>query len=90
MMYTIFHFGYILFFESGWIFMELFKKSIDSIIRDKKLLDLLNNVEINSIEELCSYSQKDLIAKQIPNFYIKDISIALQSNGLDLRKNKKR
>lgn len=69
--------------------MELLQKSIDSIIRDKKLLDLLNNVEINSIEELCSYSQKDLIAKQIPNFYIKDISIALQSNGLDLRKNKK-
>lgn len=70
--------------------MELLQKSVDTIIRDKKLIELLNNIEINTIEELCNHSQKELAEKQIPNFYIKDISIALQSNGFDLRKNNKR
>lgn len=70
--------------------MELLQKGVDTIIRDKKLIELLNNIEINTIEELCNYSQKELTEKEIPNFYIKDISIALQSNGLDLRKNKRR
>lgn len=70
--------------------MELLEKGIDAIIRDKKLIELLNNIEINTIEELCNYSQKELADKQIPNFYIKDVVIALQSNGFDLRKNNKR
>jgi len=70
--------------------MELLQKGVDTIIRDKKLIELLNNIEINTIEELCNHSQKELSEKQIPNFYIKDISIALQSNGFDLRKNNKR
>lgn len=70
--------------------MELLQKEIDFIIRDKKLIELLNNIEINTIEELCDCSQKELAEKLIPNFYIKDIAIALQSNGLDLRKNNKK
>jgi len=70
--------------------MELLQKGVDTIIRDKKLIELLNNIEINTIEELCNHSQKELSEKQIPNFYIKDISIALQSNGFDLRKNNKK
>jgi len=70
--------------------MELLEKGIDTIIRDKKLIELLNNIEINTIEELCNYSQKELVEKEIPNFYIKDISIALQCNGFDLRKNNKK
>ena len=70
--------------------MELFEKGIDNIIRDKKLIELLGNIEIHTIKELCNYSQKELAEKEIPNFYIKDISIALQSNGFDLRKKNKR
>lgn len=70
--------------------MELLQKGIDAIIRDKKLIELLNSIEINSVEELCNHSQKELSEKQIPNFYIKDITIALQSNGLDLKKNRKK
>lgn len=70
--------------------MEVLEKGIDSIIRDKKLIELLNNIQINTVEELCNYSQKELAEKQIANFYIKDISIALQSNGLDLKKNKRK
>lgn len=69
--------------------MEILQKEIEYIIRDKKLIEILHNVQINTIEELCNNSQKELAEKQIANFYIKDIIIALQSNGLDLRKNKR-
>jgi uncharacterized protein YjgD (DUF1641 family) len=70
--------------------MEILDKNVDTIVRDKKLLDKINNIEIKTISDLTNYSQKELAEKGIENFYIKDIVIALQSNGLDLKKNSKR
>lgn len=70
--------------------MELLNKGIDSIIKDKRIIEMLNDVEINTIEELCNYSQKELAEKKIANLYIRDISIALQSNGLDLKNSRRR
>jgi len=70
--------------------MEIIEKGVETIIRDKVILEKLSNIDVKTIGELCSYSQKELQEKQIENFYIKDIIIALQSNGLDLKKNRKR
>ncbi len=70
--------------------MEILEKSVDMIIRDKKLLDKLNNIDIKTISDLTTYSQKQLTEMGIENFYIKDIIIALQTNGFDLKKNTKR
>lgn len=70
--------------------MEILDKNVDAIIRDKKLLDKINNIEIHTISDLVNYSQKELLEKGIENFYVKDIIIALQSNGMDLKKNKRK
>ena len=70
--------------------MEILDKNVNTIIRDAILLDKIKSIEINTISDLINYSQKELSEKGIENFYIKDIIIALQSNGLDLRKNNKR
>ena len=70
--------------------MEILEQDISSIIRDKMLIEKLKNVGINTIRELSSYSQKELAEKQIQNLYIKDIIIALQCNGLDLKSARKK
>lgn len=70
--------------------MEILYKSVDTIIRDKKLLEKIKDIEIKTISDLTNYSQKELIKKGIENFYVKDIIIALQSNGLELKKNSRR
>lgn len=70
--------------------MEILDKDIDTIIRDKVILEKLRSIGINTVEELSNYSQKELTEKNIENFYIKDITIALQCNGLDLKRNKRK
>lgn len=70
--------------------MEIIENGVETIIRDKVILEKLSNIDVKTIGELCNYSQKELQEKQIENFYIKDIIIALQSNGLDLKKNRKK
>lgn len=70
--------------------MDILNKNVDAIIHDKKLLDKITSIEIHTISDLSSYSQKELVEKGIENFYVKDIRIALQCNGLDLKKNSKR
>ena len=70
--------------------MDILDKNVDSIIRDKKLLEKINNIEIHTISDLVNYSQKELLEKGIENFYIKDIIIALQCNGMDLKKNRRK
>lgn len=70
--------------------MEILEKGIDFIIRDKVILEKLYSLEIKTIGDLSNYSQKELSEKQVANLYIKEIIIALQSNGLDLKKNRRR
>lgn len=67
--------------------MDILNKDIDTIISDKLIVEKLRGININTIGELKEYSRKELTEKQIENFYIKDIIIALQCNGLDLRSN---
>ena len=61
-------------------------KSINEVIKNKDLLAQINESGITTLEELCSYSKKKLVEKGIANLYVKDIMIALQSEGLDLKK----
>ena len=61
-------------------------KQINEIIKNKAILEQLNNIGINTLEELCSYSPKRLTEKGLANLYVKDIAIALQCEGFDLRK----
>ena len=62
------------------------EKNISDIVKNKAVLEQLNHLEINTLEELCSYSPKRLTEKGIANLYVKDIVIALQCVGLDLSK----
>ena len=62
------------------------EKQISDIIRNKAILEQLSNLEINTLEELCSYSPKRLTEKGMASLYVKDIAIALQCEGLDLSK----
>lgn len=48
---------------------------------------MLYNNYIHTIKQLSSYSQKKFTQKGIAWLYIKDIIIALQCNGYDLRRN---
>lgn len=66
--------------------MEKSEKKLNEVINQKLLLDRLNNIGITTLEELCSCSQKELLEKGIENLYVKDIVIALQCKGIDLRK----
>ena len=70
--------------------MEILNKDINTIIRNKVILEKLRGIGINTVGELTNYSQKELTEKQIENVYIKDIIIALQCSGLDLRRNNKK
>lgn len=66
---------------------EILRQNISEIIKDRVVLEKLNSINIFTIEELCTYSPKELASENIENLYIKDIRIALQINGLDLRSN---
>ena len=57
------------------------EKQINDIVRNKAILE-----QLNTLEELCSYSPKRLTEKGIASLYVKDIAIALQCEGLDLSK----
>lgn len=70
--------------------MDISGNSIETIIRDKVIIEKLKAIDINTIGELKEYSRKELMEKQIEQFYIKDIVIALQCNGLDLRSNNRK
>ncbi len=62
------------------------ERQISDVVRNKAILDQLNHLEINTLEELCSYSPKRLTEKGVASLYVKDITIALQCEGLDLSK----
>ena len=66
---------------------ELLNKNINEIIRNKVIVEKLNNINIFTIKDLIAYSPKELAVNGIENLYIKDIRISLQINGVDLRSN---
>ncbi len=65
--------------------VKMIKKSLEQVINNRRLLEMINGAGINTLEELCSYSRRRLMEKGIGNLYVKDIAIALQCEGLDLK-----
>lgn len=66
---------------------EILKKDVREIIRNKKILSILDDIGINNVEELCGYSRMELSEKGMENTLVKDVRIALQLNGIDLKPN---
>ena len=66
---------------------EIFGKEVKEVIKDRKLLGALDGIGISNIGELCNYSKMELNEKGLTNSSVKDISIALQLNGIDLKPN---
>lgn len=66
---------------------EILKKEVSEIIRERKLLNRIQEIGIHTIEELCNHSRIELSKKGLENLYINDIIIALELNGLDLKPN---
>ena len=66
---------------------EILNKEVGEVIRDRKLLQRLEDISIHTIAELCSHSRMELSQKGLENIYINDIIIALELNGLDLKPN---
>ena len=66
---------------------EVFKKEVKDIIKDRAILSALSEIGIQSVTELCGYSRMELNEKGLENSSVKDIRIALQLNGIDLKPN---
>jgi len=66
---------------------EIFGKEVKEVIKDKNILGSLETIGINSIGELCAYSRMELSERGLANSTVKDIRIALQLNGIDLKPN---
>lgn len=66
---------------------EILEKDVNELIKDKELLGALSNIGISNVQELCGYSRMELNEKGLTNSTVKDIRIALQLNGIDLKPN---
>ena len=66
---------------------EILCKSVNEVIRDKKILGTLDEIGIANVGELCNFSRMELNERGIPNSQVNDIRIALQLNGIDLKPN---
>lgn len=66
---------------------EVLKKDVKEIIRDREILKALDNIGVQNVGELCGYSRMELNEKGLENSSVKDIRIALQLNGIDLKPN---
>ena len=66
---------------------EVLKKDIKEIIKDRAILSALDGIGVQSVAELCTYSRMELNEKGLENGSVKDIRIALQLNGIDLKPN---
>jgi len=66
---------------------EILGKEVKEIIKDRKVLGVLDEIGISNIAELCNYSRMELNEKGIANSCVNDIRIALQLNGIDLKPN---
>ena len=66
---------------------EILCKSVNEVIRDKKILGTLDEIGISNVGDLCNFSRMELNEKGIPNSQVNDLRIALQLNGIDLKPN---
>ena len=71
--------------------MNILNYSIEQLFyNNKNVREKLKELNINTVRELCEVSRKELNERGIEPCYIKDIIIALQCNGLDLKKSNKK
>lgn len=67
---------------------EILKKNITFLNLDKLIIKKLNNLNINTIEDLWNCNRSYFKDNNFDNLEIKDIKISLQLLGLDLNKKK--
>lgn len=67
--------------------MDILNSSIEQLFyNNKKVRERLKEVGISTVKELCNLTRRNLVEKGLENLYIKEITIALECNGLDLKK----
>ena len=66
---------------------EILGKNVNELIRDKNIINTLDEIGISSIGDLCNFSRMELNQKGLPNSAVNDIRIQLQLNGIDLKPN---
>jgi hypothetical protein len=67
---------------------KILEKDLTYLILDSKIIELLNNNNINNINDLWGLTRKDLKNLKISDKDIHNIIVQLQLNGLDLNKRK--
>lgn len=67
---------------------EILKNNITFLNLDKLIIKKLNNLNINTIEDLWNCNRSYFKDNNFDNLEIKDIKISLQLLGLDLNKKK--
>ena len=65
---------------------EVLKKNIKVLTIDKKVVDKLEEQEVNYVHELCLLNRKKLKEFGLKSSEINDIIVKLQLQGLDLGK----
>lgn len=67
--------------------MEVKEMTIEKFFYNSKAIrERLKNIGINTVGELCNCTRRQLADNGIENLYIKEIVIALECSGVDLRK----
>lgn len=66
---------------------EILKKDVKDIIRNQTVLCALKDIGVQKVSDLCAYSRMELTEKGFENSSLKEIRIALQLNGMDLKPN---
>ena len=67
---------------------KILEKDLTYLKLDSKIIEVLNNNNINNINDLWGLTRKDLKNLKISDKYIHNIIVKLQLNGLDLNKRK--
>lgn len=65
----------------------ILKENISILHLNKNITNILLNNNIDTILNLCNYTRMDLSELNLANDQINEIIIALQLNGLDLKRN---
>jgi DNA-directed RNA polymerase alpha subunit len=67
---------------------KILEKDLTYLKLDSKIIEVLNNNNINNINDLWGLTRKDLKNLKISDKDIHNIIVKLQLNGLDLNKRK--
>ena len=67
---------------------KILEKDLTYLKLDSKIIEVLNNNNINNINDLWGLTRKDLKSFKINDKDIHNIIVKLQLNGLDLNKRK--